>query len=371
MNFPKNAETPPTAPDVPPTGAVGGSVAVLIPAFQPPPSLTALAQALSPAPNVGAIVIVDDGSGEPFRARFEEVARLAKVVVLTHAQNRGKGAALKTGLAHVAASMPNAAGVVTADADGQHAPADVLAVAERMAASGVLHLGVRSVGREAPLRSRFGNALTRDVLRLVTGLRLRDTQTGLRGIPLASVPALLRLPDDGYDYEMDMLVSCARNGWAVREVPIETIYIDGNRSSHFNPVLDSLRIYYVLLRYLISSLLAALVDNVLFVIAFGTTSSLLGAQIVGRIGGVSVNFWLNRNQVFHSHEPGGKALAKYLALVVASGTLSYWLIRGLVATGSSVLLSKIAAESLLFFLNFALQRTLIFKSEPGRSTPAR
>ncbi len=335
--------------------------AVLIPAFEPPPSLLALVEALSPATAVAAIVVVDDGSTEPYRDRFAAVAAVPKTVVLRHPRNRGKGAALKTGLAH-AAALPDVACVVTADADGQHAAADVLAVAARTAETGELHLGVREVGGDAPLRSRFGNALTRKVLGALTGLRLRDTQTGLRGIPARAIPALLELADDGYDYEMDMLVSCARNDWPVREVPIATIYIDGNRSSHFNPVLDSLRIYYVLLRYLVSSLVAAIVDNLLFVAAFEATSSLVGAQIVGRVGGVSVNYWLNRTRVFRSRAPAGTALARYLTLVAASGTASYWLIRLLVASGMSVLSAKLAAESLLFFLNFALQRAFVFRA---------
>lgn len=337
-------------------------VAAVIPALDPPPSLLPLVQALGRSPLVHTIVVVDDGSRPGFEDRFQAAAAVPRVVLLRHAANRGKGAALKTGMAH-AAALPGVVGVVTADADGQHAAADVLRVAEAMAARRDVHLGVRAVGRDAPLRSRFGNALTRHVLRLVTGLALRDTQTGLRAIPAARLPELLALPDNGYDYEMDMLVACARRGYPVVEVPIETIYLEGNPTSHFSPVLDSLRIYYVLLRYVVSSLLSALVDNVVFVAAFGVTASILTAQVIGRVGGASVNYWLNRNQVFRSRAPGRRDLVRYLALVIGSGALSYGLIRGFVAAGLAVLPSKLLAESLVFFGNFALQRTLVFPPE--------
>ncbi len=335
-------------------------VAVLIPAYQPPPSLVALARALGDAPPVARIVVVDDGSSPDFAGRFAEVAALPKVHVVRHASNRGKGAALKTGFAHVATAYPDLAGVVTADADGQHAADDVVLVGEAMARTGSIQLGARAVGASAPLRSRFGNALTRHALRLVTGLRLSDTQTGLRAIPMSRLGEFLELPNDGYDYEMDMLVTCARRGLPVSEVTIRTIYLDGNRSSHFDPIRDSLLIYYVLLRYLVSSLVSAVVDNVAFVLAYAATTNILAAQIVGRAGGASVNFWLNRNRVFFSREPGRSTLARYVALLLASGALSYGLIRALVAAGMGVLGAKILAESAIFFGNFALQRTLVF-----------
>jgi putative flippase GtrA len=131
-------------------------------------------------------------------------------------------------------------------------------------------------------------------------------------------------------------------------------------------VRDSLRIYYVLLRYLVSSLISAVVDNLLFVVAFAATSSLLSAQVVGRIGGASVNFWLNRSRVFLSRQPRARTLARYLTLVMASGAISYGLIRALVAGGLGILASKILAESLVFFGNFALQRRFVFPPEaPG------
>lgn len=343
------------------------AIAVIVPAYRPPPSLVALVAELCPSPLVEAVLVVDDGSGQEFAERFGALSSHPKVTVLRHPVNQGKGAALKTAMAHALAAFPEIAGVVTADADGQHAAADVLR-AGRLLAEGehAVYLGVRRVGSSAPLRSRFGNWTTRHVLKLVSGIGLSDTQTGLRGIPLGCLAELTRLPENGYDYEMDMILACGRLAWPIREMPVETIYIDGNRSSHFDPLRDSLRIYYVLLRYVGSSLLAALVDNLVFFAAFVASANILGSQVLGRAASVSFNYWLNRNSVFFSKAPHRSAFAKYLALVVASGALSYALIRALMALGVAVLPAKLCAESLIFFLNFAVQRALVFPAAGGR-----
>jgi glycosyltransferase involved in cell wall biosynthesis len=342
------------------------AIAVIVPAYRPPPSLEELVRELCPSPLVEALLVVDDGSGQEFAERFAALASQPKVTVLRHRINQGKGAALKTAMAHALATLPGLAGVVTADADGQHAAADVLRAGQLLAeGEHAVLLGVRRVGSSAPLRSRFGNWTTRHVLRLVSGITLSDTQSGLRGIPLGCLAELTRLPENGYDYEMDMILACGRLGWPIREMPAETIYLEGNRSSHFDPLRDSLRIYYVLLRYFGSSLLAALVDNLVFFAAFVATANILGSQVLGRAASVSFNYWLNRNSVFFSKAPHRSAVAKYLALVVASGALSYGLILAFVALGFAVLPAKICAESLVFFLNFWVQRAFIFASEAG------
>ncbi|MSU36619.1 MAG: hypothetical protein EXS36_16270 [Pedosphaera sp.] len=161
-----------------------------------------------------------------------------------------QGAALKTGLNHAVVEHPGSVVVVTADADGQPAPADILKVASALTAAGDGHLilGVRGFATDVPFRSRFGNSLTRRIMKIVTGQAISDTQTGLRGIPFGFIPALLRLDPNGYDFELDMLVTCRSSGITIQEVPIATIYLNGNRSSHFNPLRDSMRIYFIFAR---------------------------------------------------------------------------------------------------------------------------
>src|ERR1700678_739874 len=141
--------------------------AVLIPAYKPGPEFPVLVEGLIRL-GVERIVIVDDGSGVWFRSRFDEAAAHPQVLVCRHAINLGKGAALKTGINAILCDNPDIAVIVTADADGQHAPEDILAVAHAAAAHpGALVMGARQFSERVPLRSRLGNNATKIVMRIV------------------------------------------------------------------------------------------------------------------------------------------------------------------------------------------------------------
>ena len=186
------------------------------------------------------VVVVDDGSARG-REAFDAV-RGDVDAVLVHEVNRGKGAALRTAFAWVRENLPHAAGVVTVDGDGQHDPEDVLHVAEKLAEGGAgLVLGVRTFTGNVPFRSKLGNFWTCGLFRLLTGLAVSDTQTGLRGIPAALLPRLLAIPGDRYEYEIRMLADARRHPARPIEVPVRTIYLDGNASSHYRPLRDTFR----------------------------------------------------------------------------------------------------------------------------------
>ena len=186
------------------------------------------------------VVVVDDGSTRG-RAAFDSIKGEVDVV-LVHSANCGKGAALKTAFSWVLEKLPGAVGVVTVDGDGQHTPEDVLRVAEELlnAPDGGLVLGVRSFGRDVPFRSRLGNLWTRVLFRLLTGLAVSDTQTGLRGIPTHLLPSILAIPGDRYEYEIRVLANARQHHAPIREIPIKTIYLDGNSASHYRPLRDTL-----------------------------------------------------------------------------------------------------------------------------------
>jgi len=223
-------------------------LAVLIPAWQPEPVLIELVQQLV-ASGFGTVLVVDDGSSAPSRVIFQQLEHMPGVRLLRHAVNLGKGRSLKTGFHDVLANLPQIQGVITADADGQHTVVDILHVAETLAQSPQsVVLGTRVFAADVPLRSRFGNLLTRRLFRLLAGVRLGDTQTGLRALPRNLLATLSQLPGERYEYEMSVLAHLCRSGHRPIEVPIQTVYFDGNRSSHFHPILDSLRIYIVLAR---------------------------------------------------------------------------------------------------------------------------
>lgn len=214
-------------------------VVVLIPVYEPTERLVPLLERLRE--HFRRIVLVDDGStvGHEIFTR----ARPLVETILVHPENRGKGCALKTGFAYLGHDVD----VVTVDSDGQHDPEDVVRVAQALAdhRDGLV-LGVRAFDGTVPLRSRFGNFWTRFWFNLFTGLHVTDTQTGLRGIPSELLARVAALPGDRFEYEMVMLADARHHASEPFEVPIRTIYLDGNRTSHHRPLVDTWRIYRAL-----------------------------------------------------------------------------------------------------------------------------
>ncbi len=343
----------PSAPPLPP---------VLIPAYQPAEALARLVADLA-ARGFSRILVVDDGSGPAYAPLFESLLRHPQVTLLRHEANRGKGEALKTGLQHLLESEPAAAGAVTADADGQHLPEDIERVA-RCLASGdgsTLVLGCRRFGPGVPLRSRLGNLITAAAMRWIAGLRLADTQTGLRGIPRPLAARLLKARTSGYEFELDMLLMAKHGGFALREAPIATIYLDDNRGSHFNPLRDSMRIYFVLMRFMLVSMATALIDNLVFGLVLEVMPSLPGAQLAARTAALSFQYPAARRAVFHSGGPHRRELPRFLAVAAGHALLSlvaiHWLTQ---AQGFSLFAAKITVETALFPVSFLLQRDWVF-----------
>lgn len=335
---------------------------VLIPAYRPTEALAHLVGDLT-SRGFGQIIVVDDGSGPSFDPLFRSLLRHPQVTLLRHEINRGKGEALKTALHHLLESHPAAEGAVTADADGQHLPEDIERVARRLAGAGgaTLVLGARTFGPGVPLRSRLGNLITAAAMRWICGLRLADTQTGLRGIPRTLAARLLETKTGGYEFELDMLLMSKHAGFAVSEVPIATVYADGNRSSHFHPLRDSMRIYFVLLRFMLVSLATAVIDNAVFRLVLAFTPSLPEAQLAARLAANSFQYPAARRAVFHSGRPHRRELPRFLAVATAHALLSYAAIGWLAgAHGLPLLPAKIAVETALFPLNFLLQRDWVF-----------
>ena len=340
-------------------------LAVIVPAYRPEESLLELIGALSEK-SIPAIVLVDDGSGPDYREVFRRAEQVPKVRLVRHAVNLGKGAALKTGINYALCAFPGLQGVVTADADGQHHPDDIVQVAGRFAEEpDRVVLGTRTFSADVPLRSRIGNAVTRSVMRTLVGQNVSDTQTGLRGIPARLLPHLLRLEANGYDFELDMLIAVRQQAIRIAEVPIRTIYEPGNRTSHFNPLIDSMKIYFVLLRFSSVSLMTAALDTLVFYLAYRRLGNVAASQALGRLVAVAFNYSMVRRAVFFSKLRHASVLPKYLLLVCVSGAASYAGIQLLNSRFHVQLLpAKLLVETLLFFANFAIQRDFIFGKSP-------
>ncbi|MDF1488896.1 bifunctional glycosyltransferase family 2/GtrA family protein [Tessaracoccus caeni] len=347
---------------------------ILIPAYEPDSRLVTLVGELSLRLPHTPIMIVDDGSGPAYAPIFDAAARVG-ASVLAHTENRGKGAALRTGFAAIASVWPGAA-VVTADCDGQHTAADIVAVAAALEDAPeddrVVVLGCRAFAGEVPARSRLGNTVTRWAYRAATGQDIPDTQTGLRALSPAAMDWAQTLPGDRFEYEFQMLLRAPESGVRLATVPIETIYTDGNSSSHFRPLRDSARIYAPLLRFAGSGLLAFGVDTVALLVLNALTGHLLASVVGARLISASVNFVVNRSVVFgHGREvPARTAALRYGGLAVILLAANYGLLSALTGIGIPLIVAKIATEAALFIASYAMQRSVVFSPEsPRLDTP--
>lgn len=340
-------------------------VAVIIPALNPEAGLLDLVRQLL-CIGFGWLILVDDGSDEYSAAVFSELPADSKIVLLRHAVNCGKGRALKTAFNHCLVHYPELIGVVTADADGQHSPEDIANLGAQLSQlnaqeDAFVVLGVRDFANDIPLRSKLGNMITRIVFRVLYGQLVTDTQTGLRAFPLAVLRSLLTIPGEHYEYESGVLISIVAHRLQLCEIPISTIYIDGNRGSHFNPLIDSMRIYFVLLRFFVSSILTSIIDFVAFAIMFYIYSNILTSMLAGRGAALLVNFMANKKLVFKQQNNGIAVFLRYLALVVLLGVISYLMISEMQdLLGLNTLVAKVIAESVLFAVSFSVQREIVF-----------
>lgn len=343
-------------------------IALVIPALEPDGQLPALLRALGPEWH-GPAVVVDDGSSPAAQGHFAEAERLG-ATVLRHPANRGKGAALKTAFAHCLACWPDLLGCVTADADGQHTPADILRLAAALRAEpAALWLGCRDFSAPGvPAKSRLGNALSRAALGPALA-DLPDTQTGLRGIPAGLLPALTRLPGRRYEYETAMLLAACEAHWPIRSLPIATVYEPGNPSSHFRPLRDGLAVGAAMAaplgRFAASSLACAGIDLGLFTLLAGGAAvgsgRIVAAALGARVVSAGCNFALNRALVFRLQAGGARAAGRYAALcagqAAASAGLTAWLAAALPWAATAC---KVCVDLALFFLSFGIQRGWVF-----------
>jgi len=211
---------------------------ILIPAYQPDHLLIELLVNLKKE-NFDAIV-VNDGSKPECDPVFEEAKKYA--LVLAQHPNRGKGAALRLGFSYINLNPNNHKYVITCDADGQHAIKDIIRVNDKLHETNNVVFGTRKFDKSVPKRSRNGNFMSRLCRTLVTKDYVGDDQCGLRGFPIEMLYNLVSLQGNHYEYEMNVICTLQIKKLKIEELPIETIYLDGNKSSHFIPSLDTFRI---------------------------------------------------------------------------------------------------------------------------------
>jgi glycosyltransferase involved in cell wall biosynthesis len=210
----------------------------LIPAYRAPRTVADVVRetrAIWPVPN--AVFVIDDGSSD----ETGNLARSAGAIIIEHANNRGKGAALRTGMEHALKLGFNVA--VTLDADAQHPPPEAARLARADIDPNALVLGIRDLVRAgAPRPNQISNRISNFFLSLFTGKPLADTQCGLRRYPIAATLALGGR-DNGYAFEAEIIMRALAAGMPIVEEPIDVIYPPADeRVTHFNSVRDPARI---------------------------------------------------------------------------------------------------------------------------------
>ncbi len=351
-------------------------VVILIPTLNPDDRLISYVDDLINA-GVTDIIIVNDGSKKECNNIFNELEQKLQCKVLKHAINQGKGRALKTGFNYFLNTYNDKIGVITADSDGQHSTKDIIRMIEEFKQnSGNLILGARDFNASnVPLKSKFGNKITALIYHGLYGKKVLDTQTGLRGIPTDVIIDIITLDGERFEYEINMLIAITKNKVDIKEVIIDTIYINDNRETHFKPVIDSIKIYGILfnmfLKFSFSGIFSALLDIgifailVKFIINGSMQEKILYGTIIARIMSSFVNFLLNNNIVFENDRNNKFIyLLKYYILCIIQMCMSWLLVKTFYdITQIEEVSIKVIVDFCLFMISFQIQSRLIFNKK--------
>ena len=350
-------------------------IPIIIPAYEPDERFIQLLQAMNEA-QIGPVVVINDGSSEEYDCFFENAECNYNATVIKHEINRGKGRALKTAFSFCLENFQGIIGCVTADSDGQHTVSAIMKIKkELLEFPDTFVLGVRNFNEaNVPTKSQFGNNLTRKIFRSLYKKDITDTQTGLRAIPKSFMKILLSVPGEHFEFETRMLISAVENEIPISEKTIETIYDSkDNHSTHFRPLVDSIRIYKVFGfdfgRFFLSSFFSSVIDLTLFQILCllfkqwteGIQYVVL-ATITARIASATTNYFANYYIVFKSKERHVKSVLKYILLATILMLSSASITAGLIALThiETEVLIKIPVDVFLFFASYQVQKRLVY-----------
>ena len=360
-------------------GDCRNSLAVVLPSLDPDAKFSGVVSGLVES-GFRNIVIVDDGSDTEHQQWFAMAEKYPQCTVLHHGVNKGKGRALKTAFSYVLENIPDAEGVITIDGDGQHLLNDIIACGNRMLEEkDRVILGCRDFDLPGvPPRSVAGNKFTARAFRLLFGIRLSDTQTGLRAIPAAFLPAFCEITGERFEYETNMLLQMKRSGIAFSEQPIETVYDPEDYSSHYNAFKDSWKLGKVMLRFLLSgsgakyaasSVVSFACDKLIYlalVALFGVARE-SAFHLAATFSSSVLNFHLNKYWVFGKKGEYAKDLLAYYCVciprtLIATTFTSLVISRLRVVTPGAATVVNIIVDTILFIVTYFIQEKWVFRT---------
>lgn len=219
----------------------------IIPTLNPSVKLLEVVELLEQN-NYEKILIVDDGSDT--KEIFDKLKEKDNVIILTHDVNKGKGCALKTAYKYYLENLKHYSGVITLDDDLQHDINDVLNISKLLEDNNMFIIGTRLFNTEStPVRNKLGNRIASDLFKTLYGIKIKDTQTGLRAIPNYLIPKMIEIAGDRFEYEMNVLAEMAKMKEKIFQVDIKTVYLkNSNKTSHFKPFKDSVKVCGILFK---------------------------------------------------------------------------------------------------------------------------
>ena len=360
------------------SGDCRNSLVIVLPSLDPDAKFSGVVSGLAES-GFEHIVIVDDGSDQDHQQWFALAEAYPQCTVLHHGVNKGKGRALKTAFSHVLEKLPEAKGVITIDGDGQHLLKDIIACGNKMLEEGnKVVLGCRDFNLPGvPPRSVAGNKFTARAFRLLFGIRITDTQTGLRAIPAQFLPEFCEIAGERFEYETNMLLQMKRSGIDFYEQPIETVYDPEDYSSHYNAVKDSWKLGKVMLRFLlsgtgakyaVSAVASVALDKLLYLLLvsfFGIEREAVFHLLATFLSSV-FNFHVNKFWVFRKSGEYGMDLLSYYCVCIPRTLLSTLftslvIVRLQAATPGIATLVNIIVDTVLFFVTYFLQKKWVFR----------
>lgn len=321
--------------------------------------------------NFYRIIVINDGSKS--KEYFDKISDSCDI--LTHYKNYGKGRAMKNALNYYMNTYSDkCTGVVFLDSDNQHDIDDICNCCKCSTENpGSLVLGVRNFNsKNVPFKSKYGNKITAAAFRLLCGITISDTQTGLRTMDNSVIPYFLDVEGERFEYETTMLLETKRHSIPIKEVEIKTVYYGNNETSHFNPLTDSFAIYKLLFRFSSASIASAVIDIGIYTLIvylflhfyIPQNSAILIATVSARIISSLFNYIINHKIVFNSTGSIKHSLIKYYILCVLQVAASYFGVFALVNyLKFSPVIAKVIVDFILFLISFKIQQKWVFRNK--------